>query len=45
MGAFMGEAEDGAVHETAVPNDAVLALFVFASVTLFLLMGFSLFMI
>ncbi|WP_019830912.1 hypothetical protein [Sphingomonas sp. PR090111-T3T-6A] len=45
MGAYMGEAEDCAVHETVVSDDAVLALFVFASVTLFLLMGFSLFTI
>jgi hypothetical protein len=41
----MGEAEDCAVHETVVPNDAALALFVFAGVTVFLLMGFSLFSI
>ena len=41
----MGEAEDGAMQETAVSNDAALALFVFAGATLFLLMGVSLFSI
>jgi hypothetical protein len=41
----MGEGEDSAVHETIVSDDVVVALFVFASVTLFLLMGFSLFAI
>ncbi len=41
----MGEAEDCAMHETAVSNDAALALFVFAGATLFLLMGVSLFSI
>lgn len=41
----MGEVDDCTVQETAVSGDVVVALFTFASVTLILLLGISLFSI